>query len=169
MDLFGEINRRLDNTKIQVIEGDIPKGDWLFNGHGMVFVEKTGGKIDAEKAQAILDSADDNPDAVRPKNILIIELANNVHVEARKAEEAGLLHQAAAQMSPLYGTIFGFLSGAQVGFGPMGAFAGFAAGTLVGRNDAHFSCQLTDGRRFVCVADYKIYKRIVDVALSNRN
>jgi len=167
MDLFAEINRRLDNTKIQVIEGDIPKGDWLFNGHGIVFVEKNGGKMDAEQAQAILDNAD-NPDAPTRNNLLVIELANNVHVEARKAGEAGLLHQAAAQMSPLYGTIFGFLSGAQLGVGPMGAFAGFAAGTLVGRNDANFACELTDGRRFICVADYKIYRRIVDVALSSK-
>jgi len=153
MDLFEEISRKLDNTKVRVIEGDLPLGDWLFNGQAIVFVKEV------VNGDSISENGEEGP---REPEKIWVQLQDKVRVHPRKADESGLLMEFGQQMSPLYGTFLG----AQV-LGMFGAFAGFAAGTLVGRNEASFACELDDGRKFVATADYKIFRRIMQIAIKN--
>lgn len=154
MGILGELSKATDTTKIRVIEGDIPKGEWLFNGHGMVYVESKNGNCcdgDVETAATAESSSK-----------ICIALLNNVKVQPRKAGESHVITQTVTNMTPLYGTIFGlqFLGG-------FGAIAGFAAGSLLRKNDASFDCELSDGRKFFCIADYSIYKRIQQIAIAD--
>ncbi len=141
MKLFEDFNRKLDNTRLRVIEGDIPAGEWIFNGHGMVFVPGKNGE--SEKTSKIC-----------------IILDKKVKVIPTKAEESHFLHEAGANLTPLIGTYVGatFLGGL------FGAMSGFALGSMVGRNEAKFSCLLDDGRSFSAIADYKIFRRIQQIA-----
>ena len=130
---------KLDTTKIRVTEGDLEKGDWIFNGQGMVFSSK-------EK------------DAVNSH--IVIPLTGKFRVIPKKAEEFGVLRQFGSDMSPLMGAI----AGVTVMNGLFGVMTGFAAGSMLGRNVATFTCLLDDGRSFDGVADYRIFRRLQEIA-----
>jgi hypothetical protein len=127
----------LDTTKIRVTDGDIPSGDWIFNGQGIVLVPKetdSNGKVEK----------------------VVITLDGHMRLTPRKAEEFGPLRQFASDMTPLAGTI----AGASLLSGLFGAMTGFAAGKMIARNVATFTCELDDGRKFNAMADYRIFKRL---------
>ena len=130
---------KLDTTKIRVIEGDLEKGDWIFNGQAMIFSPK-------EK-----DSSNGN---------VVVPLKDKFRVIPKKAEEFGVLRQFGSDMSPLAGAI----AGVTLMNGLFGVMTGFAAGSYLGRNVATFSCILDDGRSFEGVADYRIFRRLQDIA-----
>jgi len=131
----------LDTTKIRVTDGDIPAGDWIFNGHGIVLAPKQ-------------TDANGNTEKV------VISLDGKMRLTARKAEEFGPLRQLASDMTPLAGTI----AGASLLSGFFGAMTGFAAGKMIGRNVATFTCELDDGRKFNAMADYRIFKRLQSIS-----
>ena len=142
---LAELTGRLDTTKIRVTDGDVPTGDWIFNGHGMVFVQtKEKGKPDPEAEKTI------------------INLHGKMRLVPRKAEEFGPIRQFASDMTPLAGTI----AGAVVLNGLFGAMTGFAAGNMLARNVATFTCELDDGRKFNAMSDYKIFRRLQQIAHS---
>jgi hypothetical protein len=148
---LAELTGKLDTTKIRVMEGDIPEGDWIFNGHGIVLVpQKPASECCCEKTTA--------PDKI------VIQLEQKCRIIPRKAEEFGVLRQFASDMSPLAGTIAGITLLSQFSFGLLGAMTGFAAGHMLGRNIATFSCELDDGRKFDGMCDYKVYRRLVSLA-----
>jgi hypothetical protein len=151
---LAELTGKLDTTKIRVTDGDIPAGDWIFNGHGIVLVPK-----DAKDAKP--DAAKKDPATEDEK--IVIELDHKVRVTPRKAEEFGPLRQLASDMTPLAGTIGGVMLLGNF-IGPMGAMAGFAAGKTMGRNIATFTCELEDGRKFNAMCDYKIFRRLQGIA-----
>lgn len=140
---LAELTGKLDTTKVRVTDGDIPSGDWIFNGQAIVLVPK-------EK------DANGNIDKV------VIPLDGKCRVIPRKAEEFGPLRQFASDMTPLAGTIAGMF----VPVPMLGPMTGFAAGKMIGRNIATFSCELDDGRKFNAMADYKIFRRLQGLAKS---
>lgn len=144
---LAELTGRLDTTKVRVTDGDIPSGDWIFNGHGIVLTPpKSNGNKD-EKAVA---------------EKVVVTLDGQMRLIPRKAEEFGPLRQFASDMSPLAGTI----AGVTLMSGFFGAMTGFAAGQMLGRNIATFTCELDDGRKFNAMADYKIFRRLQKLAHS---
>jgi hypothetical protein len=147
--IFGELTAKLDPTKIRVTQGDIPAGDWIFNGHGMVYTPKT------EKTEKV-ESFDPEEKPVEVEKI-VIQLQDKVNVTALKAEDFGIIRQFGADMSPLAGAIAGSML---IPAGFFGIMTGFAAGSMLGRNLATFSCELDDGRRFMGIADIKVFKRL---------
>jgi hypothetical protein len=64
-------------------------------------------------------------------------------------------------MAPLAGAV----AGATFFSGIVGVMGGFAAGSMLGRHVATFACELDDGRKFNAAADYKIFKRLRDIAV----
>lgn len=144
---LAELTSRLDTTKIRVTDGDIPAGDWIFNGQGIVLVARDKG---IEKGKGTEEKNGAEPEKV------VIQLQGKVKVVPRKAEEFGVLRQFASDMSPLAGTI----AGVTLFSGLFGAMTGFAAGHMLGRNVASFTCELSDGRKFNAIADYKIFRRL---------
>jgi hypothetical protein len=146
--VLGELTGKLDPTKIRVTQGDIPTGDWIFNRRGMVFLPK--------------NPADENGEA---QEKIVINLENKINVTPVKAEDFGVIRQFGADMSPLAGAVAGALTG--TGF--FGLMTGFAAGTMLGRNLATFSCELEDGRRFMGIADIKIFKRLKSISKNKDN
>jgi hypothetical protein len=143
---LAELTGKLDTTRVRVTDGDIPAGDWIFNGQGLVLTpaKTNGGSCSKEKEQG---------------EKVIVHLAGKMRLIPRKAEEFGPLRQFASDMSPLAGTVAGVtLLGGIVG--AMGAMTGFAAGQMLGRNIATFTCELDDGRKFNAMADYKIFRRL---------
>lgn len=151
--MLEQLTGKLDPTKVRVTQGDIPAGDWIFNGQGMVFTPKkeTPKEKPAEGAEQ-----------PQPEKI-VINLKDKVKVTPVKAEEFGIIRQFGADMSPLAGAV----AGVTLFNGFFGMMTGFAAGSMLGRNLATFSCELDDGRRFMALADIKIYKRIMDIAKKN--
>jgi len=148
---LSELTGKLDPTKIRVTQGDVPIGDWIFNGHGMVYTPKVTAEQKAEKGEK----------ADAPEKI-VIALQDKVKVTPVKAEEFGIIRQFGADMSPLAGA----LAGVTLFNGFFGMMTGFAAGSMLGRNLATFSCELDDGRRFMALADMKVYKRLLSIAKS---
>jgi hypothetical protein len=148
---LAELTGKLDTTKIRVTDGDIPAGDWIFNGHGIVLVPKAeeNGNYTADKDKAAVEK-------------IVITLDGKVRVIPRKAEEFGPLRQFGSNLTPLAGTI----AGLSLPMGPFGAMLGFAAGKMVGRNVATFTCELDDGRKFNAMADYNIFRRLQRLAKS---
>jgi hypothetical protein len=144
---LSELTSKLDPTKIRVTQGDIPTGDWIFNGQGMVYTPKN-------------PNPNPNDEAGTPVEKIVINLQNKVIVTPVKAEEFGIIRQFGADMSPLAGAI----AGVTLFNGFFGMMTGFAAGTMLGRNLATFSCELDDGRRFMALADIKIFKRLMAIA-----
>lgn len=140
MAIFSDLTAKLDPTKIRVTQGDVPAGDWIFNGHGMVYMPKVEGEEKPEEIQKI-----------------VIHLQDKVCVVPVKAEEFGIIRQFGADMSPLAGAIAGLML---LPAGPFGMMTGFAAGTMLQRNLATFSCELDDGRRFMAIADIRVFKRL---------
>jgi hypothetical protein len=133
---------------VRVTDGDIPAGDWIFNGQGIV--------LTPPKENGAACSKDKNKEQGEK---LVVQLAGKMRLIPRKAEEFGPLRQLASDMSPLAGTVAGVtLLGGIVG--AMGAMTGFAAGNMLGRNIATFTCELDDGRKFNAMADYKIFRRL---------
>lgn len=141
MAIFSDLTAKLDPTKIRVTQGDIPAGDWIFNGHGMVYTPKVEGE-------------QEKPEQVEK---IVIHLLDKVNVVPVKAEEFGIIRQFGADMSPLAGAIAGAML-LPAGF--FGMMTGFAAGTMLQRNLATFSCELDDGRRFMGIADIRVFKRL---------
>ena len=148
MVFLSELTGKLDPTKIRVTQGDLPAGDWIFNGHGMVYTPKATADQKGEKVEA-------------PEKIVIV-LQDRVQVTPVKAEEFGIIRQFGADMSPLAGA----LAGVTLFNGFFGMMTGFAAGSMLGRNLATFSCELDDGRRFMALADMRVYKRLLAIAKS---
>src|SRR5437660_216764 len=104
---LADLNAKLDTTKIRVIEGDIPTGDWIFNGQGMVFCPKP-----VENGET-------------PEKV-VVQLERKIKLTPRKAEEFGVLRQFASDMTPLGGAVAGAsLLGPFLG--PFSVMAGFAA------------------------------------------
>lgn len=157
--MLNELTGKLDPTKVRVTQGDIPAGDWIFNGHGIVFTPKpaNGAAKDATKEQAATGEKPPEPEKI------VISLKDKVKITPVKAEEFGVIRQFGADMSPLAGAV----AGVTLFNGFFGLMTGFAAGSILGRNLATFSCELDDGRRFMALADYKIYKRLLDIAKKN--
>lgn len=147
--VLGELTAKLDPTKIRVTQGDIPTGDWIFNGHGMVYTPKNPADEEGNTQEKI-----------------VITLENRVKVTPVKAEEFGIIRQFGADMSPLAGAVAGVML---TGGGFFGMMTGFAAGTMLGRNLATFSCELDDGRRFMGMADIKIFKRLKSISTNKEN
>lgn len=157
--VFSELTAKLDPTKIRVTQGDIPTGDWIFNGQGMVYIPR-------ETKEPVTEPASDGAEATaaeqppkQPEKV-VIQLQDKVRVTPVKAEEFGIIRQFGADMSPLAGAV----AGATLFNGFFGMMTGFAAGSLLGRNLATFSCELDDGRRFMALADIKVFKRIMQIA-----
>ena len=155
---LAELTGRLDTTKIRVTDGDIPAGDWIFNGHGIVLVSKDKTAEGVEKGKGIDETAPKPEENGSEK--LVIQLQGKMKVIPRKAEEFGVLRQFASDMSPLAGAI----GGASLLGGPFGIMTGFAAGHMLGRNIASFTCELDDGRKFNALADFKIFRRLQSIA-----
>lgn len=153
MAIFSELTAKLDPTKIRVTQGDIPAGDWIFNGQGMVL---TPPKVNAPKTAEATETPEDSA-----AEKVVIQLANKVIVTPVKAEEFGIIRQFGADMSPLAGAVAGAMLMPASFFGMM---TGFAAGTMLQRNLATFSCELDDGRRFMGIADIKVFKRLKQIA-----
>lgn len=151
---LSELTAKLDPTKIRVTQGDLPTGDWIFNGKGMVYLPKS--PADAPKPAPT--NGDENVEATVQEKI-VVDL-QGVVLTPVKAEEFGIIRQFGADMSPLAGAV----AGLTLFNGFFGLMTGFAAGSMLGRNLATFSCELPDGRRFMALADYKVYKRLVEIA-----
>lgn len=134
-DLFGKV----DPTKVRVTDGDIEPGDWIFNGQAMVYSPKDNGGNGSKT---------------------VIPLVNKFKVIPKNAEERGVLTQFGADMAPLAGAV----AGATLFSGLVGVMGGFAAGSMLGRHVATFSCELDDGRKFNAAADFKIFKRLMDIS-----
>jgi hypothetical protein len=145
--IFNDLTAKLDPTKIRVTQGDIPAGDWIFNGRGMVYIPKTEGEAAA--------GGEEKPAEAKEK--IVIHLEDKVNVTPVKAEDFGIIRQFGADMTPLAGAIAGAML---LPAGLFGMMTGFAAGSMLGRNLATFSCELDDGRRFMGIADIKVFKRL---------
>ncbi len=139
MVFFGELGRKFDTTKVHVTGGDLPKGDWIFNGHSLVFAPERGADPSKEK--------------------VCVQLADNCTVIARKVEDPDVLKEFGRHKVPLAGAVAGLYVA-----GPLGLMTGFAASSLLARNVASFECSLSDGRSFTAMADYNIYRRIQSIA-----
>jgi hypothetical protein len=148
--IFSDLTAKLDPTKIRVTQGDIPAGDWIFNGQGMILIPKT--ETEAKEST-------DAPAEAKEK--IVIQLQGKVNVTPVKAEDFGIIRQFGADMTPLAGAIAGAML-LPAGF--FGMMTGFAAGSMLGRNLATFSCELEDGRRFMGIADIKVFKRLRSIA-----
>lgn len=145
---LAEICGKLDTTKIRVTEGDLPAGDWIFNGTAMVLPPK-----DPKTGKDLKDPATPEEEVEK----VIVPLKGKVKITPVKAEEFGVLRQFASDKLPLAGA----LAGAMTPFGFAGLMTGFAAGSFFGRNICTFQAELEDGRRFLGLADYKVFQRLM--------
>lgn len=138
-DVFGKV----DPTKIKVTDGDIEPGDWIFNGQAMVYSPRDNGGNGSKT---------------------VIPLAGRVKITPKKnADQRGVISQFGADMAPLAGVV----AGATLLPGMAGVMGGFAAGSMLGRQLASFSCELNDGRKFNAACEFKIYKRLMDIAIKD--
>lgn len=153
MAILSELTAKLDPTKIRVTQGDIPAGDWIFNGQGMVFLPP--------KTTATTATPAEGEGAVATQEKVVISLAGKMILTPVKAEEFGIIRQFGADMVPLAGAVAGAMLLPASFFGVM---TGFAAGSMLGRNLATFSVELDDGRRFMGIADIKVFKRLKQIA-----
>jgi hypothetical protein len=152
--ILSELTAKLDPTKIRVTQGDLPAGDWIFNGQGMVF-------LPPKPATTPAPAAAEGEAAVATQEKVVVPLAGKMILTPVKAEEFGIIRQFGADMVPLAGAVAGAMLLPASFFGIMG---GFAAGSMLGRNLATFSVELDDGRRFMAIADIKIFKRLKQIA-----
>src|SRR5437016_1676776 len=102
MFFFGDLGKKFDTTKVFVTGGDLPKGDWIFNGHGIVFAPERGADPSKEK--------------------IYVQLEKNCTVEPRKVEDPDVLKEFGRHKAPLAGTVAGLYVGSLGG--PGGAMMG---------------------------------------------
>jgi len=97
-------------------------------------------------------------------NGVTINLATSIKIVEVQTEE---------KLNKLSGSAgWGFAGAIIVGLaGPLGALAGLAGGVLAGGNKTEicFSCELTDGQKFIAITDVKTYQKILGYSFSSQN
>lgn len=146
MNSVNELMWKLDMTKLYVVSGDVPIGDWIFNGESMVLAKNP-------------HSSSEDEERIK----MVIPLRDKVRVVPKDAKESGPLREVVGQVTPWATTVAGF---SLVG-GVMGALGGFAVGNFLMKNEALFECHLEDGRSFVAKADIKLMNRIQSISIKN--
>lgn len=148
MNSVNELMWKLDLTKLSVVSGDLPSGDWIFNGESMVLAKNPHSGVETEDDERIK---------------MVVPLRNKVRVVPRAAKENGPARDMLGLMAPLATTI----AGASLLGGIMGAVGGFTAGTLLTKNEASYECFLEDGRSFLAKSDIKLMQRIISISIKN--
>lgn len=148
MNSVNELMWKLDLTKLYVISGDVPIGDWIFNGESMVLAKNPHSGTETEDDERIK---------------MVIPLRDKVRLVPKDAKESGPMRDLVGQVAPWATTMAGF---SLVG-GVWGALGGFAAGSLLTRNEALYECFLEDGRSFTAKSDIKLMNRIQSIAIKN--
>lgn len=97
-------------------------------------------------------------------NGVTINLATSIKIVEVQTEE---------KLKKLSGSAGWGFAGAIIGglAGPLGALAGLAGGVLAGGNKTEicFSCELTDGQKFIAITDVKTYQKILGYSFSSQN
>jgi len=121
-----------DQTKIRVVAGDLPEGNWYLDGSRLKRSQVTGVTV-----SETIDLA---------QNIKLLDLRNYL---AKDSTE------------PLMGAGIGALLGLRF-FGLLGAAGGAIAGHFLTQKgpEVSISCELKDGRKFLAVVHPKMYDRL---------